>query len=55
MLVHKYTHKEVPKIGEETGQGRRVAEDAEGAEQSLKEEEDIESKFLTRGEQCWKW
>lgn len=32
------------------GQGRRMAEDAEGAEQTLKEEEDIESKFLTRGE-----
>lgn len=32
------------------GKGRRVAGEAEGAEQSLKEEEDIESKFLTRGE-----
>lgn len=47
----KYTNthrvKEVLKIGEEMGQGRRMAEEAEGAEQSLKEEEDIESKFLT--------
>lgn len=54
MLVHKYTHKvkDAPKIGEKRGQGKRIAEDAEGAEKSLKEEEDIESKFLTRGEQC---
>ena len=48
--THTHRVKEVLKIGEEMGQRRSVAEEAEGAEQSLKEEEDIESKFLTRGE-----
>lgn len=47
--THTHRVKEVLKI-EEKGQGRRMAEESEGAEQTLKEEEDIGRKFLTRGE-----
>lgn len=47
--VHTQRVKEVLKIGEEMGQGKRMAGEAEGAEQTLKGEEDIESKLLRRG------
>lgn len=47
--THSHRVKEVLKI-EEMGQGRRMAEESEGAEQPLKEKEYIDRKFLTRGE-----